>query len=318
MIEILAIIFPIFILIAAGYVAVGSGLVPKTQLRGMSAFLLYFAMPALILKSLVQRPLAEVINTDYLLAYGMASMAVFSLALCFLHFAEKKDLQTSALSALGMAASNSGFIGYPIAALAIGAPAGLALALCMMIENIVIIPAALVIAETGLRAGLPARVILRSSAVRLIKSPIILAILAGTAISGFGTVLPSPIFKTVDMLALASAPVALFVIGGTLVGLKIEGLRTEVAQIVLGKLAIHPVAVLLAFTVFANVDPDLKSAAIIMASVPMLSVYPILGQRYGMDEVCAAALMVSTAISVLTISAMIWLVKANVLQSIAG
>jgi malonate transporter and related proteins len=318
MVDILAIVAPIFILIAAGYVAVGLSLVHKTQLKGMSAFLIYFAMPALILRSLVQRPLSEVFNTGYLLAYGLSSIAVFLIGLGLLHYAQKKDLQTSALSALGMTGSNSGFIGYPIAALAIGAPAGLALALCMLIENFVIIPAALAIAEAGLQAGLPTKVILRSSLIRLIRSPIILAILAGTTISALGIVLPSPIFKTVDMLALASAPVALFVIGGTLVGLKVKGLRTEVAQIVLGKLIIHPVAVLIAFMVFAHVDADLTSAAIIMASVPMLSIYPILGQRYGMDEVCAAALMASTIMSVLTTSVAIWLVKTSTFQVTAG
>ena len=90
MFNIIAIIAPIFILIAVGYVAVRLDLVHKTHLKGMSTFVFYFAMPALILRSLVQLPLADVINTGYLLAYGLGSASVFLIALSFMHFAQKK------------------------------------------------------------------------------------------------------------------------------------------------------------------------------------------------------------------------------------
>jgi predicted permease len=186
----------------------------------------------------------------------------------------------------------------------------------MLVENVIIIPAALAIAEAGLQTGQPTRMIFRSSVGALVKSPVILAILAGMMTSALGIVLPTPVAKTIDMLALASAPAALFVIGGTLVGLKIKGLRAEVGQIVVGKLVIHPIAILFAFMVFTNVDRDLRSAAIIMACVPMLSIYPILGQRYGADEVCAASLMASTVTSIVTVSTTIWLLKSEALQLI--
>jgi hypothetical protein len=44
----------------------------------------------------------------------------------------------------------------------------------------------------------------------------------------------------------------------------------------MGKL-VQPIAVLMAFVEFANIDRDLKSAVIIMASGPMLSISPMLG-----------------------------------------
>ena len=46
----------------------------------------------------------------------------------------------------------------------------------------------------------------------------------------------------------------------------------------------------------------------IFAGVPMLSIYPIIGQRYGMESLCAAAMVATTVISFITISLMIWLV----------
>jgi malonate transporter and related proteins len=317
MLQILVIISPIFVLIALGFIAVRLNVVLKEQLPSMGTFLLYFAMPALIVRVLVSRPIADVVDIRYLLAYGAGSIFVFCLGLCLTYFSGRKDLPTSSISALGMAASNSGFVGYPIVDLVLGPPAGLALALCMMVENIVIIPAALAIAEAGSQPGLPLPTVLRSTALRLIKNPIMIAILVGVAISVSGVRLPPPLLKAVDMLAAASAPVALFVIGGTLVGLKVAGLGHQVAPIAAGKLLVHPVAVGTALIMCGNVGPDLKWAAVIFASVPMLSIYPILGQRYGIDDVCAAALLVSTMISVFTISAVIWLLQMGAVPGIA-
>jgi predicted permease len=211
------------------------------------------------------------------------------------------------MAALGMAASNSGFIGYPIASLILGSTAGLALALCMIVENILIIPIALGLAEAGSQTGAPVGAILSATAGRLIRNPILLAILVGIVLTAGGVTLPGPLFKAVDMLATASAPVALFVIGGTLVGINIEELGGEVVEIVTGKLLIHPLAVVAFLGLAGSVEPDLKAAAIIMASAPMLSIYPILGQRYKTGSVCAAALLVATIVSVLTISGVIWM-----------
>jgi malonate transporter len=307
MLQILAIISPIFILIAIGYAGVRLGIVSKVHLPGMGAFLLYCAMPALIVRALISRPLGDILNLRYLLAYGAGSIVVFGLGLCLALFVQRRNLQTSAMTALGMSASNSGFVGYPIASLILGPTAGLALALCMVIENILIIPLALGLAEAGSQSGAPVREILTATAWRLISNPILLAILVGIVLTATGVTLPGPLFKAVDMLATASAPVALFVIGGTLVGINIGELGGQVVEIVTGKLLLHPLAVLAFLSLAGSLEPDLKTAAIIMASAPMLSIYPILGQRYENGHVCAAALLVATINSVLTISAAIWM-----------
>ena len=47
-------------------------------------------------------------------------------------------------------------------------------------------------------------------------------------------------------------------------------------------------------------------AAIIFASVPMLSIYPILAQRYPLEGFCAPALLVATLASFVTVSGALW------------
>ncbi|MCI0509715.1 hypothetical protein C8E00_104117 [Chromohalobacter marismortui] len=308
MLDILAITTPIFLLIGIGYLAVMLRLFSKEQVRGLGGFVINFALPALIFRALVQRPLDEVLNPIYLIAYGSGSATLFLGAWLFARY-RGKTIGESGILALGMSTSNSGFIGYPIAAMVVGSSAVIALALNMMVENLLMIPIALAIAEAGRQRGASFLTTLRKTVARLTRNPILLGILAGILTALSGITLPAPLFKAIDMLASASAPTALFVIGGTLYGLRIGGMLGDVSQVVLGKLVLHPLLILLMLWWLPPIDPTLATAAVILASAPMLSVYPILGQRYGQDALCTASLMLATLLSFITISALLWLLE---------
>lgn len=309
MLEILGITTPIFLLIGLGYVAMRTGIVTREQVQGIGNFVMYFALPALVLRALNEHPLEEVIHPGYLLAYGFGSLLVFVAALWLTCRRQRKPLSAGALHALGMAASNSGFIGYPVAFMVLGSPAAVLLALNMLIENLLIIPAALILAEVGSQRGAGIRNTLRQTAKRLAKNPIILGLLAGIGLSLSGLTLPYPVGRAIDMLATAAAPAALFVIGGALYGLKTSGMAADVSQIVVGKLLVHPLAVLAMFWLLPPMDPLLMAGALLFACAPMISVYPLFGQRYGLGDITAAALMVTTLTSFVTLSTAIWLMS---------
>ncbi|WP_375738767.1 AEC family transporter [Pseudomonas boanensis] len=302
MLQIFGITAPIFILIGIGFLSSRASLVSREQVAGLGKFVITFALPALVIKALVERPLDQVFDPVYVLAYGLGSLLVFCLGLLFSRMVRKDTLTGSALSALGMSVSNSGFIGYPIVVMALGAPAAAALALGMLVENLLMIPLALAIAELGHQNGSSARAAVLETFKRLARNPIIIAISLGLALAVLEVRLPTIAMKVVEMLAMASAPVALFVIGGSLNGLKVGGLLKDVAQLSLGKLLLHPLAVLLCFALLPPVDPVMKVAGVLFACSPMMSIYPILGQRYGLEGRCAAALVVATVLAFITIS----------------
>ena len=60
----------------------------------------------------------------------------------------------------------------------------------------------------------------------------------------------------------------------------------------------------------APVDEHLRMAALIFASLPMLSIYPILAQRYHHEGFCAAALLVATLLSFLTVTGVLWVMTS--------
>ena len=54
---------------------------------------------------------------------------------------------------------------------------------------------------------------------------------------------------------------------------------------------------------------NLKMAAILMAAMPMLFIYPILVQIYGQEDFSAAALLVATVASLFTLSGLLWVLR---------
>ncbi|TWI52468.1 hypothetical protein IQ22_03237 [Pseudomonas duriflava] len=311
MLQILSITAPIFILIGLGFLSSRSGLLTREQVRGLGSFVITFAMPALIIKALSQSPIDHVFNFYYLVAYAGGSLLVFWGGFFYARHVRKEALDSSAITAMGMSVSNSGFIGYPIAALVIGPPAAVALALNMLVENLIMIPMALAIAEASRHREGGVLRMLFETAKRLSKSPIIIGLVIGLLLSSLNIQLPTALFTVVDMLAHASAPVALFVIGASLYGLKAKGMIKDVGQTSFAKLLLHPLAVFGLLLLMPAVDPILKLAAVLLASAPMMSVYPILGQRFGFEGRCAATLMVATLASFFTISLLLGLLDVE-------
>ncbi|MEP7183098.1 MAG: AEC family transporter [Betaproteobacteria bacterium] len=309
MLSILAITVPIYLMIGIGFLAGRLGMFSAADMRVLGRFVLNFALPALVFRALAQRPVAEILNGPFIAAYGGGSLLVLLGAFALARFVRGKPMPDSALIGMGAAFSNSGFVGYPIVLQWLGPPAAVALALCMLVENIVLLPLTLALAESG--GGAHAwHVALAQSLRRLAVNPLILAIVAGFAVAIAGVTMPEPVMQTIGLLATASTAVALFVIGGSLVGLKVGGMLGDVALIAIGKLVVHPLAVLALLLVLPPVDPVLRAAGVAYASMPMLSIYPILAQKYGREGFCAAALLVTTLLSFATISAILWMLSA--------
>jgi len=68
--------------------------------------------------------------------------------------------------------------------------------------------------------------------------------------------------------------------------------------------------VFLAFTFVVPIaDPQLRTAALLFAAMPMLGVYPILALKYGHEEVSAATLLAATVGSFFTLNVLLWVLK---------
>jgi malonate transporter and related proteins len=308
MISILSITVPIFLLIALGYLAGRLEWFSKAEMRVLGRFVIQLALPMLVFEALAQRRFVEVMNGSYLAAYALGSLALMGAAWFTARRLQRRMAAFSALFGMGMSFSNSGFVGYPIAVQLLGPTAGVALALCMLVENILLLPLTLALAE-GTSASRAWHSAMRHLLARLIRNPLIIAIVAGLAVSLTGLPLPAPLAKAVGLLASASSAVALIVIGASLVGLELRGRLGDVGWVAFGKLILHPLIVL-ALLWALPIDGPLRTAALVFAAMPMLSIYPILAQPHGEEAFCAAALLLTTLLSFLTISLWLWIATA--------
>ena len=309
MLAILAITGPIFALIGMGFVCVRTGLFTRSDMRILGSFVINVALPALIVSALSQRSLTEILRLDYLLACAGGAILSFSLMLLWFFYARRRAFQESAVTAMGASISNSAFMGLPIVVQVVGPVASVALALNMVVENIIMLPLVLILADlAGHNAG-GVLERLRDIGWSLLKNPIILAISSGVLLALLQQPLPLFLAKPVDMLAVAAAPVALFAIGGNLAGSRVQGMLADVGQLVVAKLVLHPLLVGLIALNLSSLDPRMQAAAILFASMPMFSIYPLIGMKYGMEVLCSAAVVAATLVSFVSISVVIWLVQ---------
>lgn len=308
MLSVLSITAPIFILIGLGYLAVKSGILPSAAAPGMGRFVLYFSLPALIFGTLSRMEFSEIIEPSYLLVYATASLLALLIGVTLHRKLVGNTLPLSGVKGMGMAVSNSAFIGYPVLLQVFGEPPAQAFAMSLMVENLLIIPLALIIIESGGRDDATSRrQHFAAVFARVLKNPLVLAIGAGMLVSLLQLPIPQVIDKTLSMLAQASAAVALFSIGGVLVGTSIRGNVSAIPAVVAGKLLLHPLLVFLLLMLVPGMDPDLRLSMLLLASMPMFSVFPIIAGNYGFGQTSASILIITTLMSFFTLTLMIGL-----------
>ncbi|MBD8050548.1 AEC family transporter [Limnohabitans radicicola] len=308
--DILGITGPIYLAIALGYVATRRGLFTQADMPVFGRFTIQIALPALLFNALSQRSVSEIFNLQYLGAYAAGSMLVMGCGLWWARKVQGHSWSYSSMMAMGMSCPNSGFVGYPIMLLTLGPVAGVALALNMIVENLFLIPLLLALADRDGSEARHAWGVLGQTLMGLLKNPMIWGIVGGFAWSLSGWQLPAPLARSVNLFAAASGALSLFVIGGSLVGLKVQGLHGTLSQITFGKLVLHPLAMAaMLFWVFPVADPSLRSAALISGALPMLGIYTILSQRHGHGATSAATLLVTTVASFFSLSALLWLLR---------
>ena len=291
MLNVLGVTAPVFLLIGLGYVAVRAGWLGEGT-RALGDFVLRLAMPALIFRALASRPLAEVVDVGLLASYAGASLIAF-----FATYAlyARQGGARAACRALGGAAPNSGFVGFPLAILLVGPKASVALALCLVVENALTIPLGLALAERG-RPGPP-------PFARLLRNPLVIAIVVGLVAAATSLALPAPLARVVDLLANAAPGAALVAIGGGLAGLSLAAGVIEIVPVAAAKLLLHPFALMGLSALVTGADPEVRRAMLVMASAPAFSIYPLICRAFGEERAASTILLAETALAFPTMSA---------------
>lgn len=305
---ILSLTSPTFLLIFIGYIVVKTGWMPKENVRPLAWFVVNIGLPAALFKALSSRSFQDILHYDYLLVFGLGSLLSFT-TLFMLARWRKKSITECALFGLGASVSNSLMIGFPIITQLFGEEALVPFALTLIIENLFILPLALALADTGKHENSNFVSAFTKSLPQLLKNPIILSIALGIGSTIVGIQPLELAGKVIDGLAVTVGGVSLFAIGGMLVGLKTRGMVTDLTSILTGKLIIHPLSVFVLILFFPTIPPLFQHVAILLACMPMFSIYAVIGMQYKYGQLCSAVLLPTTLVSFVTINVVVWLIS---------
>ena len=334
---ILGVTLPLAAVIALGFLAVWRGWFPAAAILGVGAFVRNFAIPAAIFAGLSVQDFGAVFHGGFVLAFTVASLLSFLLTYALVRGPGGEGPTPAALLALVGSMSNGIMIGMPLVTALFGTLALSTIAQQLLVENLLIIPLALLLADLGrsrVQAGHtgadqpgtargdagwsapPAERLLRVLG-GVARNPIVVATLLGLAFAGLPVSVPGPFERAVSLLAGSAGGLALFFVGASLFGTDLSASLNRIAAAVTVKMLLHPLIVLGVFWVvmlgwqalgWLPANPVVVHACLIIACLPTGGMLPAIAARYGQDQPVSLALAVMTLISLVSAPLTVWLV----------
>ncbi|MEM8822340.1 MAG: AEC family transporter [Pseudomonadota bacterium] len=301
---------PFFALIALGYFAGRTRFFTPEATAYLTKFVFYFALSAMLFNFAANLTLGDIFDPGFILAYLWGCGIVYLIATAVGLFRGLSVAEAAVEAQVGTI-GNVGFLGIPMFILLLG-PESAGPMLMVLATDLIVFSSLIVILITGSREGRISLATLRTVALGLIKNPMIVSISAGLIWSATGRELWVPVNEFLTILGAAATPGALFAIGASLAGKTTE--RLSVASwLTFCKLILHPAAVALsALVLFPVADPFAATVMISAAALPVAGNVYILAQHYGVaPQRVSAAILVSTAISIVTVSVIIGLLTGG-------
>ncbi len=300
------VVLPVFLVIGAGYAAARAGLFSAGAIDGLMLFTLNFAVPCLLFRGIADLDLGAVFDPRLLVAFYAGAVICFALGIAGARLIYHR--RPGEAVAIGFAAlfSNSLLLGIPIMERAYGtaslAPNFAIIAIHAPLLYLIGITVMEFTRADGRSLAGTARAVARS----MFRNALMIGLAFGFAVNLSGLDLPEPIRVAVGMMADSALPAALFGLGGVLTRYAMRASLGEAGMIAALSLVLHPAITYgLARHAFALPPEFVRSAVVTAAMAPGVNAY-VFASLYGRGQAqAAAAVLLATAASVLTVSA--WL-----------
>jgi predicted permease len=316
---ILAVTLPFFALVLMGYLAADRRVLPESAIAGLNAFVLYFALPAMLFRFGMTTPIGQLLNPVVLLVSLLASLGIVAFTLA-VTLSPRVQLKDAAFGALVAAFPNTGFMGVPLLTSLLDKAAAGPVISAMLTDLFVTSSLCIALAQAQEAKGAGARAALGRALKGALSNPLPWSIAVGAALSVLGWRLDGPVATLVDMLADAASPVALFTIGAVLwrAGQHAHT-RTPLALVLpvaAIKLFAHPLLVLAlgasARRLGAPIGEFEIMVLVLAAALPSASNVSLLAERYGADNGRIARIILSsTVLAFISFTTLAWLFGAR-------
>lgn len=314
--SIIGLVLPFFGMIVLGVIAARLIRLPEEALGWMNVFVVYIALPALFIQLLSKTPFEQLTEWSYIFGSVLATFAIFAVMFVASIVFSKGDIAQCTIKGLAAAYGNIGYMGVGIALLAFGEAAAIPVALIFCFENLMHFTIApLMMALSGKSTGSALRVAKQIvSGVAL--HPFIIATVIGVTAAFLEIRPPEAVDRLLTTLSQAAAPCALFAMGVTLALRPLRRLPGSIASISLLKLVAHPALCYVVLSWIGDFSPVWVFTAVLLAALPTATNVFVIGQQYGIwIERASATILVTTVLSVVTVSSILYAITSGALPS---
>jgi len=296
---------PVFLVIGFGYAAARFGVLSEAGVDGLTTFAQGFAIPCLLFRAISTLDLGQAFQWPLLLSFYTGATIGFLAGLLGARFLFGRPWEDSIAIGFCGLFSNSLLLGLPITERAYGADALEANYAIIALHSPYCYALGVTVIEIVRNAGQGGGATLKAVARSMFSNPLIVGIALGFTVNLGGIGLPHVLTEAVDLMIRAALPIALFALGGVLVRYRPEGDMLTVLYVCAISLVLHPT---ITFGLARALDlelPSMRSAVVTSAMAPGVNAY-LFANMYGVGKrVAATAVLVATALSILTVP--LWL-----------
>ncbi len=303
MLTILQIILPVFLLVGAGYLAAKCKLFSADQADTVMKFAYTFAIPALLFTAVAKLDLATVFKPQLMLSFYLGNTAVFIIG-CLIarHYFKRPPGAAVAVGFSGMFA-NSVLLGLPIIERAYGAEALQPVYALVAIHAPYCYIVGITTMEVVRSNGQPLGKTLKRVLGEIFRNSLTIGLTLGFVVNLSGIALPAYVWSPIEMMVSAALPTALFALGGILVRYRLADRLGETCLVLVLKLFVHPsIAYLLATQVFDLSIEFTRAAVMTAAMAPGVNVYVFASMYNRAKGTAANAVLLGTAVSIISVS----------------
>jgi malonate transporter and related proteins len=306
---VLASVVPLFAVVFLGYVAGKARFFSEAGVKALVAFVFNFALPPFLFRLMAETDLAAIAQWAFLGAYALGALIMFVAGAAAAGLLFRLPPAGLIIQGFGSAFANGVLLGLPLLLWLFGeqgaVPALLIITLDVILFGIVTV---LLELTSGRAAG--ARRVGGQTIRAIAVNPIIMATFLGILFGLTGAALPDVVDRTLGFIGQAAPPTALFALGATLSLRKVAGNLGPAGVMVAFKLLVHPLVVWLLVTQVIVLEPFWANAAVIFAAGPVGANVFIFAQHYEAGvEAASSAIVISTALAMLTISALLLMLQ---------
>ncbi len=300
-----AVVVPVFGILAVGFTVARVGIFNREVGAGLTCFMFYLAIPAMLFRSVAGADLPAQIPWAFLAAFYLPSFAVFGLTLWLVQRGLGWPRREAGIAGMSACYANIVLLGLPLSHAAFGARGHLPLFILVATQSTLLFPLVTYALEIYGQKRAGEALFYGRALARLLANPVIVALVLGFIANLGELAVPVMVSRMLEVLGAAAPGCALVALGVSLAEYELRGGWRDVLVLVLLKNIICPFAVWGLGAVVGLSDIWLATAVLMAAMPAGINTFIFASQYQVRQDTVAKTIVVSTLTSMMVVTVLL-------------